>query len=72
LSEESDPTGAVTLNIHCGSDRLVPTILRFVEELRARAFDMQTGDWLRTVDGASSFDEWSGYRKSVLGERDDC
>ena len=72
LPEEPDTNaGSVTLNIRSGSDRMVPTILRYVEELGARAFDMQTGDWLRTDDGASSFDEWCKYRASVLGEPDD-
>lgn len=63
-------TGSVTLNIRGGSDMLIPTILRWAQELGARAFDMQSGDWLRSDDGATSFEEWNRYRASLLGDID--
>lgn len=69
LPDDFDDTrarGMLTLNLHGGTEELVASILNFASDLDARAFDLQTGDWLAIEDGATSFARWEGYRERTL------
>ena len=67
-SEDGGAQGQLSMNIRGGSDRMVSTILDFAAELKVRAFDLQSGDWLMQDSGAGSFARWAAYRDHVVGE----
>ncbi len=68
--DNGNERGQLTMNIRSGSEAMVTSILEFAATLRARAFDLQSGDWLTPDAGAGSFARWIGYCDRVVGQPD--
>ncbi len=69
-ADNDNEQGPLTMNIRSGSEEMARRVLEFAAALGARAFDLQSGDWLTADAGAGSFARWIAYRDRVVDQAD--
>ncbi|MEW2122052.1 hypothetical protein AB0945_44530 [Streptomyces sp. NPDC005474] len=70
VNEADDaPVAGVSLFIHGDSEAAAHAALAVADELKARAFDTGSGDFLTSDSAQSAFSAWRAYRDRVLDQR---